>query len=283
MSLQYNTATPADRAGCTLGSLPMPRRRRELKITLIILGIVILATALSWPRISLWYARRQVLARIDKLDEGDKSPLKSSLATDVKDISSPPAELAETVSYHKDGYVFSLPAGEYRRCGPAEKPMVLRSDRLLLMVGRVRSQTPAPGGPPSPGQRELTRYYHQTDPYRILVDAFTTGRAEAEAARTRAELQKVGHLITLRTMFHLAGSEKLWTRFTARGHKGFLSGDTTSGACWATYYLPESRKFVEVVLHPRAEATMDDVWSCLARLAIEKQPKAPATQTAPAR
>jgi hypothetical protein len=126
----------------------------------------------------------------------------------------------------------------------------------------------------APANAEVARYFRETDPYQILVDAFSVTPAGLEAAGSHAELQKHLYLMVLKSALETIGSDKRWERFEVGGQKGILSGDTKSTCVIVDIYCPQTRQFAALALFPHDGATMDDVYECLAQIRIERDPTA---------
>ena len=245
--------------------------RRSLSI-LAAAGVFAAATALvAWPRVSLWRAKRQVIKDFDAMQADTRAGLNAVLSPGVVDI--PPVNCnSERVSCVSGGYRFSLPDAEYVYFGGPERSF----ENCKLTVGylRVHSLTPeapeksAAGKTITDGVRD---YFKSTEPYEILVDAFSAKPADIRQQGSFSALQKHVLLLLLKQELQPPGAERLWKRFEANGRKGMLAGDVACRWVKVQLYLPESRQFGTLAIFPRPGATMDDVYHCLGELHVEQQ------------
>jgi len=235
---------------------------------------MILAALLWGPDLTFRYAKAQAMA---KLSANDLAAIRCVLSAEVKRV--PAAEVpGDRVSRVRDGWRFSLPAGDFRPSDDPNQPNVLESDRLAVHILGACSRTPQLKPQYRPTNDEALRYCRQTDPYQLLCDAFTMTPAGLEAAETHAELQKALHLLLLRSIVRPIGLEKQWLRLAVGGRRGFLAGDETCEPILVWLYLPETREFADVALHPKdgAAADMEDVYRCLGQLKIQREAAAEA-------
>ena len=260
----------------------MKPTRWKLKIALVLVGVAaVIAARFLWPMASFWHTKRQLLQTLEQVTQGDRSALNCVLAAEIENV--PPRDgNGQRITYRTGGYVFSLPAATYRRKDP-NRPGVLESDRLSVHVLGVGPETPQLAANMAPREPEVVDYFRQTDPYQILVDAYTTTPADVKASATRPEFEKALHLIMLRSIVQPVGADKLWMRFIARGRKGFLAGDTTCQYVYTSIYLPEGKEFATVTLQPKQGTALDDIWACLGSLVIEVDPNVAASMPSPVR
>jgi len=226
---------------------------------------IVAAAAIFWPRIAFTYGKQSVLNEL-----GDPSASTNAcLAPGVRQI--PAGETSpETVTVDLPGWSFSLPKDGYKVAdGSAE----FVGEKLWVKVDGVRDKRPIfkPGFAPSNSQ--VRKYLRDTDPYRLLEEAYSSTQADVEKAQTQVELQKVLYLRLLRAALQTHGAEKLWQRIEVRGRKGFLSGDESSKILVATIYLADTKEFAEIVILPRPGATMEDIYRCLSLLNIQPGPR----------
>jgi len=251
----------------------------KFKAVLSAVGIIlIVATAVLWPRLAFWYSKRQVFKNLGGLDASQRTAMRARLSAEIRSI--PAIEnRGEAVTVGLGGWAFSLPAARYRFGEDANQNMRLEADKLDVVFDGVRSKTPDFRAEIAPSNPRVVKYFREVDPCRMLLDAYTCTPGDIENAATPAELQKALYLLLLRTALQTNGAEKLWQRIEVRGRAGFLSGDANSANVIATIYLPQTRQFAELALEPRDGATMDDIYTCLGELAIHRDPNAPARQT----
>ena len=254
------------------------------RIKLLLLGagaVLILAAWLGWPHATLWYARRDALARIAEMPRGDRARMNLVLATGVKKVPPAPAT-GKRIAHGADGWRFSLPAAEYRRHEDPNRPLALVGETLSVNIGGVWTQTPKFRPDMAPTNAQVQAYVRDTEPYDILADAFTTTAATVRAARSHAELQKALYLLLMRSILQPTGSDKQWLRIELAGRRGFLAGDETSRAILVSVYLPETTQFAEIAIAPQEGATMADVWRCLGQLHIDRDAATTGPLTLPA-
>lgn len=251
----------------------------KFKAVLLTVGaILIVATAVLWPRVSFWHRKQQAFEKLGGLDASLRMGMLAKLSAETRHI--PAAEdQGEAVTIHLNGWVFSLPAARYRFGDDANQNLRLEADKLDVVFDGVRSKSPDFRAEFAPSNPQVVKYFREVDPCRMLLDAYSSTPRDIEAAATPAELQKSLYLLLLRTALQPNGADRLWQRIEVRGRLGFLSGDAESKAVIATLYLPQTKQFAELALEPRQGATMDDIYNCLGELAIQRDPNAPVSPT----
>lgn len=254
----------------------------KFKAVLIGAGVALaLGGGLFWPTATLWYAKHVAMKPYEKMAPSELATVNCVLAKEVKTIP-PAAPAGKTVQWSGDGYRFLLPSDEFHRQTEPNDPdadHTFVGKKLKVRMLGVASKTPSFKAGMTPNNAEVTRYFRQSDPYQVLVDAFSVKTTDLAAADSHAALQKKLYLMLLKTVLETIGCEKRWERLEVGQCKGILSGDTTCRSVIVDMYCPQTKEFAGLALFPAAGATMDDVYECLGQIRIERDPAA----TRPAR
>jgi hypothetical protein len=248
-----------------------------LKAVMIAAGAALcLGAGWGWPTATLWYAKRVAMKPYEKMQPSELATVNCVLAREVKTIpQAPPTE--KTVQWVGDGYRVQFPADEFRRQTEPNDPYADHTfvgHKVKVRVLGVASKTPNFKAGTTPRNAEVTRYFGQTDPYQVLVDAFSVKTTDLAAADSHAVLQKKLYLMLLKTVLETIGCEKRWERFEVGQRKGIISGDTTCRSVIVDLYCPQTKEFAGLAVFPTAGATMDDVYQCLGQIRIEHDPAA---------
>jgi len=240
----------------------------RVKAVLVALGVAAVAAAAALgPRLAFSYSKQRAMNELGAA-AGVACP---RLAPGVRRIARP-ADQGETVTADVAGWAFSLPKDEFELSPEPGEPGVFVGRRLTVKIDGVRDKRPAFKAGFRPSNSQVRQYFREADPHEILAAAFGSTPADIERAQTPEQLQKSLYLLLLRSALQTHGAQRLWQRIEVRNRRGFLSGDATSKILVATIYLPQIKEFAEIVILPEPEATMDDIYACLAWLDIQPAP-----------
>ncbi|MCD6303909.1 MAG: hypothetical protein J7M21_02985 [Planctomycetes bacterium] len=257
------------------------RSRWKVKAVLVAVGVIVIAAGLLvWPKVSFWYARRQVLASLERLDPNSRAFLNFTLAAEEKVLpQAPPGPVRVSRAVGK--WLYSLPADRWHLAAEPNRPNVMAGPKLRVCPIGAWDINLEFKPRFAPSRESVRNWLRSSDPYELLTEAYRTTPGDVEAAADLEQLQRKLYLLLLRSILQPVGSNKLWMRFRSGARRGFVAGDTTCRGILASFYLPRTRQFAEVLIIPAADANMADVWQCLTEVRFDPLPPASAPSGIP--
>jgi len=232
----------------------------------VTIAAIALAVWLAWSPVLLWFAKREAIKKYANMQDTDA--LNMTLSSKVRFIRPGDSE-GQRVTTRVDGYDFSLPSAEFQIL-PVEgrgKRIDFHSAKLrvwcvgvLPLVGEIAKGIV--------GNSAFSRYFAETDPFVVLVDAFNARPKDIAEQATFDDLKKHLALLLIKAALIPIGSEKLWERIDTGKRQGILAGDTSQRFILVMMYLPECKQSAEFVVFPKGDAHMDDVYRAIGELRI---------------
>jgi len=244
-----------------------PRKKRFTFMGLALLCVLAAAVWSAWSPALLWLAKRDAIKKYANMQ--DAETLNAALAPDVRRISGVPSDAGSSeqqrVAAVVDGYCFSLPAAKYQRL-PGQyadfdsEKLTIRCLGVLDLTGefaKAATDDSAVGG-----------YFARTDPFNILVDAFNARPKDIEEQASFEALNNHLALLIIKAVLMPVGADKHWERFNTGKCPGIIAGDTSMRGILVTIYLPEHRKFADILIRPKGDKTMAEVYRAIWELDV---------------
>jgi hypothetical protein len=254
-----------------------PRKKRFTVIGLALLCVLAASAWLAWSPAMLWLAKRDAAKKY--ADMQDAEALNVALAPDVRQIN----DIAgsgeqERIAAVVDGYRFSLPAARYQRL-PGQYvdfdsgKLTVRCLGVLDLTGEFAKA--------ATDDSAVGQYLAKTDPFQILVDAFNARPKDIEQQASIEALKKHLVLLLIKAVLMPVGADKHWERFDTGKCPGIIAGDTSMRGIMVTVYLPEHKKFADILIRPKGETTMAEVYRTICELdVVQGEDLPPAEQRA---
>jgi hypothetical protein len=243
-----------------------PRKKRFTVIGLVLLSVLAASAWLAWSPAMLWLAKRDAATKY--ADMQDAETLNVALAPNVRQINDMAgAGEQERIAAVVDGYRFSFPAAKYQRL-PGQYvdfdsgKLTVRCLGVLDLTGEFAKA--------ATDDSAVGQYLAKTDSFQILVDAFNARPKDIEQQASIEALNKHLALLLIKTVLMPIGADKHWERFDTDKHPGIIAGDTSMRGIMVTVYLPEQRKFADILIRPKDGATMADVYAAIAELEVSQ-------------
>jgi hypothetical protein len=238
----------------------MKTSERVVVIAAICVGILVICVA--WSPVSLGLAKRKLANTYADMEERDT--LNIALAPRIRELH---AGLSgqSLISSEYGGYRFSMPASQY--WDASDRRPAFESDHLTVVclgvgpLGDIFAEV-------SVEDEATRRYFAETDPFQIMVDAYNACPNQVADQESFEDLRKLAALLVLKTMLTPVGTEALWERLESQGRQAIIAGDITTDAILVTIYLPETRETAEILINVEPAATMADVYRAIADLEI---------------
>jgi len=243
-----------------------PRKKRFTVIGLALLCVLAASAWLAWSPVMLWLAKRGAAKKY--ADMQDAETLNVALAPDVRQINDKAGSgEQERTAAVVDGYRFSFPAAKYQRL-PGQYvdfdsgKLTVRCLGVLDLTGEFAKA--------ATDDSAVGQYLAKTDPFHILVDAFNARPKDIEQQASFETLKKHLALLLIKAVLMPVGADKHWERFDTGKCPGIIAGDTSMRGIMVTVYLPEHRKFADILIQPKDGATMADVYAAIAELEVSQ-------------
>ncbi len=256
----------------------------QLKAAIAVVGIAAIAAALLLgPRIILWRARANAREQIAALDERGRRALAATPEADILALPAP-NQPEDVHTCRRPAFRYTLPRGMFRRLpeepNRPDQPAFATERLRLMLLGEV-AMSPKFRPEYRPTHDDLARWLREADPYDLLSAAFAATPEDVEAAEDGKAIQKALYLLMIKSLLMPRSAEDRWQRIEGGGRRGFLAGDANSEVLIADFYLPETRQFAGVVVHPGPEADMADIAGALGAIRIAHDPNATEFQWQP--